>query len=63
VPVVIEGFNKAFDKKGLKFLKKGTRLTVTFKEPMQINFEESTEKILEDIMDAIEQSKRFKPAG
>lgn len=63
VPVVIEGFNKAFDKKGLKFLKKGTRLTVTFKEPMQINFEESTEKILEDIMDAIEQSKKFKPAG
>ena len=61
VPVVIEGFNKAFDKKGLKFLKKGTRLTVTFKEPMQINFEESTEKILEDIMDTIEQSKKFKP--
>lgn len=63
VPVVIEGFNKAFDKKGLKFLKKGTRLTVTFKEPMQINFEESTEKILGDIMDTIEQSKKFKPAG
>lgn len=63
VPVVIEGFNKAFDKKGLKFLKKGTKLTITFKEPMQINFEESTEKILEDIMDAIEQSKKFKPVG
>lgn len=63
VPVVIGGFNKAFDKKGLKFLKKGTKLTITFKEPMQINFEESTEKILEDIMDAIEQSKKFKPAG
>ncbi len=63
VPVVIGGFNKAFDKKGLKFLKKGTKLTITFKEPMQINFEESTEKILEDIMDAIEQSKKFKPVG
>lgn len=63
VPVVIGGFNKAFDKKGLKFLKKGTRLTVTFKEPMQINSEEPTEKILEDIMDAIEQSKKFKPTG
>ena len=62
VPVVIEGFNKAFDKKGIKLLNKGTKLTVTFKEPMQINFGESTEKILEDIMDAIEQSKKFKPA-
>ena len=61
IPVVIDGFNKAFDKKGLKLLKKGTRLSVTFKDPMQINFEDSTEKILEDIMDAIEQSKKYKP--
>jgi 1-acyl-sn-glycerol-3-phosphate acyltransferase len=61
IPVVIDGFNKAFDKKGLKFLKKGTRLSVTFKDPMQINFEDSTEKILDDIMDAIEQSKKYKP--
>ena len=63
IPVVIDGFNKAFDKKGLKLLKKGTRLSVTFKDPMQINFEDSTEKILEAIMDAIEQSKKFKPAN
>jgi hypothetical protein len=28
---------------------------------MEINYEESTEKILQDIMDAIEQSNRFKP--
>jgi len=61
IPVVIEGFNKAFDKKGLKFVKKGTKLSVTFKDPMEIDFEASTEKILEDIMDAIEQSKKFKP--
>jgi 1-acyl-sn-glycerol-3-phosphate acyltransferase len=61
VPVVIDGFSTAFDKKGLKMIKKGTRLTVTFKEPMQINFDDPTEKILEDIMDAIEQSKQFKP--
>lgn len=62
IPVVIDGFNIAFDKKGLKLLKKGTRLSITFKDPMQIDFEESTEKILEDIMDAIEQSKKFMPA-
>ena len=61
VPVVIDGFSTAFDKKGLKMIKKGTKLTVTFKDPMEINFDDSTEKILEDIMDAIEQSKKFKP--
>lgn len=63
IPVVIDGFNKAFDKKGLKFIKKGTKLTVTFKDPMQIDYDAPTEKILEDIMDAIEQSKKFKPAS
>jgi 1-acyl-sn-glycerol-3-phosphate acyltransferase len=61
IPVVVNGFNRAFDKKGVKLIKKGTRLSVTFKDPMQINYEDSTEKILEDIMDAIEQSSKFKP--
>ncbi len=61
VPVVIDGFSTAFNKKGIKMIKKGTRLTVTFKDPMQINYEDSTEKILEAVMDAIEQSKKFKP--
>lgn len=61
IPVVITGFSTAFDKKGLKLKKKGTKLTVTFKDPMQINPDDTTEKILEDVMDAIEQSKRFKP--
>ena len=63
IPVVIDGFSTAFDKKGLKIIKKGTRLSVTFKDPMQINYEDSTEKILEDIMDTIEQSKKFKPVN
>ncbi len=36
-------------------------MSVTFKNPMQINFEDSIEKILEDIMDAIEQRKKYKP--
>ena len=62
IPVVINGFNKAFDKKGLKLLKKGTQLSVTFKDPLKINFEDATENILEEIMDAIEQSARFRSA-
>lgn len=60
VPVVIDGFSKAFGKKGLKLKKWGTKLTVRFKEPLQFTFEESLEEILEVVMDAIEQSKKFK---
>lgn len=63
IPVVVEGFSTAFDKKGLKFIKKGTKLSITFKDPMHIDFEEPTEKILDDIMDAIEQSKKFMPGS
>ncbi len=61
IPVVVDGFSTAFNKKGIKVIKKGTRLSVTFKDPMVINYEDPTEKILEDIMDAIEQSSKFKP--
>lgn len=42
VPVKIEGFDKAFDKKGLKFKEKGVELSVTFRQPMQ--FESTTTK-------------------
>ncbi len=63
VPVVIGGFNTAFDKKGLLIKKPGTRLTVTIKEPLSINYDDSLENILAQVMDAIEQSKRFMPTA
>lgn len=63
VPVVISGFWRAFDKKGLKFKKRGTLLTVTFKEPLQIDYEAPAEEILAQIMDAIEQSKKYMLMG
>jgi 1-acyl-sn-glycerol-3-phosphate acyltransferase len=63
VPVVINGFWRAFNKKGLKFKKKGTLLSVTFKAPMEIDYEASTEIILDRIMDAIEQSKEYMMKG
>lgn len=59
IPVVISGFWRAFDKKGLKFKKKGVLLSVTFKAPMKINYDDSVDAILEQVMDAIEQSKKF----
>lgn len=61
VPIVISGFNEAFDKKGLRFKKKGTLLTITFKEPMHIDYDAPADTILDEIMDAIEQSKSFMP--
>jgi hypothetical protein len=60
--VVINGFWRAFGKKGLKLRKRGVLLSVRFKAPLEINYESSTAEILEQLMDAIEQSKRFKPA-
>jgi 1-acyl-sn-glycerol-3-phosphate acyltransferase len=63
IPVVINGFWRAFNKKGLKFKKKGTTLSVTFKPPLPINYDASAEEIMAQIMDAIEQSKKFMMMG
>jgi 1-acyl-sn-glycerol-3-phosphate acyltransferase len=63
IPVVISGFWRAFNKKGLKFKKKGTSLSVTFKEPLQLDYEAPAETILEKVMDAIEQSKEYMMKG
>lgn len=63
IPVVISGFWRAFNKKGLKFKKKGSTLSVTFKEPVNINYEAPADEIMDQLMDAIEQSKRFMMMG
>ncbi len=55
VPIVISGFREAFNKKGLRFKKKGSKLTVTFKDPLQIDYNDTTENILEQVMEAIGQ--------
>lgn len=63
IPVVINGFWRAFTKKGLTFKKRGSILTVRFKEPLVINYDDTAEQILEQVMDAIEQSKKFRMQG
>lgn len=63
IPVVINGFWRAFNKTGLKLRKKGTLLSVRFKPPMGIDYNAAPEMILEQIMDAIEQSKKFMPVN
>ena len=63
IPVVISGFWRAFNKKGLKFKKKGSLLTVRFKPPLQIDYDAPAEVILAQVMDAIEQSKEHMMKG
>lgn len=61
IPVVISGFSKAFNKTGVTLRQRGTQLTVTFKAPLQIDFDASAQQITDQLMDAIEQSKKFMP--
>lgn len=63
VPVVINGFWRAFNRKGLKFKKKGTLLSISFKQPIHFDSSLNIDEILEQIMDAIEQSKQFMMSG
>ncbi|MEA5427054.1 lysophospholipid acyltransferase family protein [Arcicella lustrica] len=55
VPVVINGFRRAFDKKGLRFKKRNTTLSVTFKEPIRFDKDMPTEEIMDILRDKIEQ--------
>lgn len=63
IPVVISGFWRAFNKRGLKFKKKGSLLSVKFKEPLQVDYDAEADVILKQVMDAIEQSKEFMMKG
>ncbi|MDE3142620.1 MAG: 1-acyl-sn-glycerol-3-phosphate acyltransferase, partial [Bacteroidota bacterium] len=47
IPVVINGFWRAFNKKGLKFKKKGSILSIRFKEPLIIDYSQGIDEILE----------------
>ncbi len=63
IPVVINGFSRAFNKKGLVLKRKGTPLSVRFKAPLLIDITKTNEEIMVLIMDAIEQSKPFMPGN
>lgn len=60
VPVVIDGFRRSFDKKGLRVKKKGILQSMVIKEPLDIDYDnESTESIIEKLEYAIEQHPSF----
>ncbi len=60
VPVVIDGFRRSFDKKGLLIKKKGILQSLVIKEPLEIDYEnESVDSIIEKLEYAIEQHPSF----
>lgn len=60
VPVVIDGFRRSFDKKGLRVKKKGILQSMVIKEPLEIDYEnESVASIIEKLEYAIEQHPSF----
>jgi len=61
IPVIVSGFNEAFDKKGLKLKKKGTTLSVKFQEPLEVDYSATNDEIMEAVMLAIGQSKTQDP--
>ena len=57
IPIKINGFRRAFDKKGLKLKVTGTKPTLEFKPALDIDYDnESPAEILDKIMFAIEQT-------
>jgi 1-acyl-sn-glycerol-3-phosphate acyltransferase len=60
VPIVIDGFRRSFDKKGLRLKKKGILQSFIIKEPLQIDYENDTiDEIVEKVEYAIEQHPSF----
>ncbi|EKB58810.1 lysophospholipid acyltransferase family protein [Bergeyella zoohelcum] len=60
IPIKINGFRRAFDKKGLKIKVTGVQPTMEFKKPLDIDYDnESPQEILEKVMYAIEQTDEF----
>lgn len=57
IPIVIDGFSTAFDKKGIKLVNRGTQLSITFKENLKIDYDAPVETILDEVMTAIGQKK------
>ncbi len=60
VPIVIDGFRRSFDKKGINIKKKGVQQSMIIKTLLKIDYEnESIEEIVEKVEMAIEQHESF----
>ena len=60
IPIVINGFRRSFDKKGVRIRKKNILQSMEIKKPLDIDYDnESIESIVEKIEYAIEQHPSF----
>ena len=60
IPIVIDGFRRSFDKKGLRMKKKGIKQSFVIKKPLEIDYDNDTsEEIVEKVEFAIEQHPSF----
>ena len=60
IPIVIDGFRRSFDKKGIRIKKRGILQSFQIKEPLVFDYEnESVEEIVEKLEYAIEQHPSF----
>lgn len=60
VPIVIDGFRRSFDKKGIRIKKRGILQTIEIKPPLEIDYEnETVHQIVEKLEYAIEQHPSF----
>lgn len=60
IPIVIDGFRRSFDKKGLNIKKRGILQSMVIKKPLDIDYEnDSIEEITEQLQYAIEQHPSF----
>jgi 1-acyl-sn-glycerol-3-phosphate acyltransferase len=60
IPIVIDGFRRSFDKKGIRIRKKNILQSMEIKKPLDIDYDnESIESIVEKIQYAIEQHPSF----
>jgi len=55
VPIIIDGFRRSFDKKGLFIKKNGTKQSMEIKKPLEIDYEASIEDITKKIGLSIHQ--------
>ena len=60
VPIVIDGFRRSFDKKGIRIKKRGILQSMEIKKPLDIDYENDTvQEIVEKLEYAIEQHPSF----
>ena len=56
IPIVIDGFRRSFDKRGIIIKKRGILQSMNIKKPLEINYEkDSVDSIIEKIQYSIEQ--------